>query len=370
MSFAAGCALRASTLPYRVAGWLLAALLCACGGAEPPLAPDPVLTPQAAIGRLAFHDPRLSAAGTVSCASCHDPGAAHGGKLQSLRTAQPLRYLGANTRFHYDLEDNPLGGYAWDGRAESPAVQSASALLGAREMGNTDKSQVVAHISRTAWAAQFEAVYGAGVLNDTETSFARLSEALEAFQREDAQFNGFTSKYDAVVRGEATLSPQEARGLTLFTDPAKGNCASCHRATPAYRAPQALFTNFGYANLGVPRNPAIAANADPAFYDLGLCSRGELRERTDLCGFFRTPSLRNVVLRQAFFHNGRFTTLQEAIEFKVKRESEAQRWYPGEKYDDMPAHLRGNVKPVSSVLSDSEIQDVMVFLHTLTDGWK
>ena len=77
-----------------------------------------------------------------------------------------------------------------------------------------------------------------------------------------------------------------------------------------------------------------------------------------------------MVLRQAFFHNGRFASLQEAIEFKVKREREPSRWYAGEKYDDLPAQFRANVKPVTSVLSDAEIQDVIVFLATLTDGWK
>lgn len=57
----------------------------------------------------------------------------------------------------------------------------------------------------------------------------------------------------------------------------------------------------------MPRNPGLQHNADPDFYDLGLCARadGVLASREDLYGLFKVPSLRNVALGKLYFHNGR-----------------------------------------------------------------
>ena len=62
------------------------------------------------------------------------------------------------------------------------------------------------------------------------------------------------------------LSAAEQRGLLLFADPNKGNCAACHIAAPGADGSAPLFTDYTFANLGLPRNPKIAANADPLFY--------------------------------------------------------------------------------------------------------
>jgi cytochrome c peroxidase len=77
------------------------------------------------------------------------------------------------------------------------------------------------------------------------------------------------------------------------------------------------FTDFGFNALGVPRNPAIPANTKGDYYDLGLCGpeRRDFADHKEYCGLFRTPSLRNVALRRTFFHNGRFHTLREVLEF-------------------------------------------------------
>src|SRR3546814_7422914 len=74
-------------------------------------------------------------------------------------------------------------------------------------------------------------------------------------------------------------------------------------------------TLFPYTTLfrsGVPRNPEIPANADASYYDLGLCGpmRTDQHDNQNYCGLFKTPSLRNVAERGAFFHNGRFHTLR------------------------------------------------------------
>lgn len=357
------------------------------------------LSPIARIGEKAFVEPLLSASGRQSCSSCHSPETGHaaanalavqlGGinlDQPGLRNSQSLRYLVKNTAFHFDAEGTPTGGFFWDGRADSLAQQAAGPLLNAREMANPDKASVVAKIARTSWANEFKSVFGENILQDVDLAFDKLTLALAQYQIEDKEFNAYTSKYDAWLRGTTSLTVQEARGLALFNDPMKGNCASCHTSSRGSDGSHPLFTDFTYDNLGLPRNMQIPANADPAYFDLGLCARPELSSRSELCGAFKVPSLRNVVLRQAYFHNGSFKTLKEALTFYVQRDTQPEKWYPlnpdgtVNKFNDLPLALRGNVNTTEvpydrrpgdvPALSDVEVDDVIAFLRTLTDGWK
>ena len=358
-----------------------------------------VLSAEAQVGELAFNDRSLSAGGHVSCASCHSPDAAHSapndfsvqwagpiGDTQGLRASQSLRYLAQNTAFHFDEEGAPVGGLFWDGRANTLAEQASGPLLGAREMANRSKADIAEKIGRTEWAGRFRDLYGADVLNDPDRAFDKLLQALQRYQQEDAIFNAFTSKYDAVLRGEATLTAQEERGRLLFDDKAKGNCAACHPSAKNADGSHPLFTDFTYDNLGIPRNVEIEANADPAYFDLGLCNRPELANRSELCGAFKVPSLRNVTQRHVFFHNGRFKSLKEALTFYVQRDTNPQKWYARNadgtvnKFDDLPDAYKANVNTSevpydrqpgdAPALTDSEIDDVVVFLQTLNDGWQ
>jgi cytochrome c peroxidase len=213
-----------------------------------------------------------------------------------------------------------------------------------------------------------------------------LTLALAQYQREDPLFNSYTSKYDAYLRGETSLTPSETRGLALFNDPDKGNCASCHTSSKGSDGSHPLFTDFSYDNLGLPRNMDIPANADPDYFDLGLCGRPDLRDRSDLCGAFKVPTLRNVALRKTFFHNSAFKSLKDALTFYVQRDTHPEKWYPRladgtvNTFNDVPATMRGNVNTSeapynrrvgdSPALSDAEIDEVIEFLRTLTDGWR
>ena len=73
----------------------------------------------------------------------------------------------------------------------------------------------------------------------------------------------FNSRYDRYLDGTETLSAAELRGLQIFNDPARGQCAKCHPSQPLADGSRPLFTTFGYEALGVPRNPDVLANADP-----------------------------------------------------------------------------------------------------------
>jgi cytochrome c peroxidase len=241
-------------------------------------------------------------------------------------------------------------------------------------------------VRRAGYGDALRAIYGDGVLDDTERAFKAVLKALEVYEQSYKDFYPYSSKYDAWLAGKAKLTAQERRGLALFNDPAKGNCAECHISAPGADGTPPQFTDYGLIALGVPRNRAIPANADPRYHDLGLCGpmRTDLLGEADYCGLFVTPTLRNVATRSVFFHNGVFHTLREVLEFYVERDTNPAKWYPRdrngrvEKYDDLPAQYRENVntdppfgghpgdKPA---LDDDEIADVIAFLKTLTDGY-
>jgi cytochrome c peroxidase len=390
---------------------LLAALLAGCGGggaADTAASTDIPATAQSAVsaateaarvavGDLLFHDPRLSAAGNLACVSCHVQARGHadaegvflplGGPAldqQGLRSSPTLNYLNDNRAFAFDGQGSPSGGFTWDGRADSRAAQALGPLLAANEMAHASHAAVVARVRTLPY---FEQLLSASAL-DAAASDAQvlqaLQTALQSYQAGDADYQPYTSKFDAVQDGRATFTAQEARGLALFNSPQQGNCASCHSSRPPAGQSRALFTNFGYFALGVPRNHSTAT-ADPAYFDLGLCGpvRTDLAHRTDLCGMFKVPTLRNVALTAPYFHNGAVATLQDAVSFYATRDIDPARWYPVidgvvDRFNDLPAAYRGNVnqQPPFGMqagqpprLNAQDVQDLVAFLNTLTDGF-
>lgn len=363
-----------------------------------------------ALGRDLFFDPTLSQSGQMACATCHSPDHAFGPSnalsvqlggsdmhQPGLRAVPSLKYLQAVPQFtehFFDNEDDadesvdngPSGGLMWDGRADSGHAQASFPLLSPFEMGNATPDAVVAAALRGGYGARLQSIYGDGVVDDPEALFAGLMKALEVFQQDYRAFYPYSSKYDAYLAGKVMLTPQEARGLELFNEPTKGNCAACHISQRGNDGTPPQFTDFGLIAIGVPRNPAIPANADPAYFDLGLCGplRTDLKGHIDYCGLFRTPSLRNVATRHTFFHNGVFHDLRKVVEFYVQRDTDPERWYarnPDDsvrKFDDLPAvyHENINVDPPFDrhpgdppALSEAEIDDVVAFMRTLTDGY-
>lgn len=372
------------------------------------------LSPAASLGRLIFFDPTLSASGRLACSSCHDPEHAYGpanalaaqfgGRNldhQGARAVPSLRY----TLLHVPLwhqeraasrmerleelarSDNPpTGGLGWDGRFNTPAAQAAFPLLNPDEMANVDAERVASAVRNAPYAAEFRRVFGEHVLEDPQKTLAAIGTAVERFQFEDQSFYPFSSRFDQWLDGRATLTEAEQRGLALFNDPARGNCASCHLSQRGADGSHPIFTDFQFEALGVPRNSELKANRKAGYYDMGLCGpvRKDQGSERGFCGMFRTPTLRNVATRGAFFHNGRFHSLREALEFYVERDTNPEKWYgkgPGgrvEKFDDIPAALRGNVDVVDEPLTRHpgqapawnarDIDDVVAFLKTLTDA--
>ncbi|MFT3789840.1 MAG: cytochrome c peroxidase [Rudaea sp.] len=363
-----------------------------------------------AAGRAIFFDPALSASGRQSCASCHDPARRYnppnardvqmGGPAlrdPGLRAPPTLTYLDRAPPYdnhHYDSEDEadnsidngPTGGLTWDGRVDTGAAQAAIPLTSAFEMANTQAG--VARTARHApWGALLRKALGKGALDDDERAFAAIARALGAFEEDADEFAPYTSKYDAYLTGHAQLSAQEQRGLALFNDERKGNCAQCHLSQRGLDGTPPAFSDYGLIALAVPRNANIMRNRDPAFFDLGACGpeRKDKIGQADYCGLFRTPTLRNVALRSTFFHNGKFHDLRDVVELYLTRDITPERWYGKDAsgktvpYDDLPARYHANINRdppfddqhpgATPRMSDSEIDDVVAFLKTLTDGW-
>ena len=413
---------------------------------RPPAEPVAELSAVAQLGRKMFFDPSLSGSGQLSCSSCHSPAHAYGPpndlvvqlggpdlKRPGVRAVPSLRYLEHAPNFSIgpskETADNdppppdaapvaavlagatkvasvakadankaalaaaeanvPRGGLDWDGRANTLQLQALGPLLDPNEMDNHSTADVLEKLEHAAYADDLKKLFGANIFNQRELALYEALFALARFQTEDPSFHPYDSKYDAVLAGKAVLSDAEARGLKLFDDPAKGNCASCHidRATldGVFRP---VFTDFQFEALGAPRNRDIPANGDPRHYDLGLCGpqRTDYATSTAYCGLFKTPTLRNTATRKVFFHNGAFHSLEQVMHFYVERETEPAKWYPQradgtlDRYNDLPAEVRGNVDVVDApfdgkpgdppALNDAEIADIIAFLNTLTDGYQ
>ncbi|MEP6505902.1 MAG: cytochrome c peroxidase, partial [Betaproteobacteria bacterium] len=278
-----------STSPSRtpfagLAAALLALALAGCGDGTPPQS-EARKSDASLVGAKIFADTTLSASGRQSCQTCHDfasgtsapnalavqPGGINM-ELSGVRNTPSISYMRSETAFSITPEDGPSGGFFWDGRESTLATQAAEPFVNPLEMAMADHASVVAHLRVASYADEFKAVYGATVFDDVETAYARMTEAIAAFEREDKRFESFTSKFDEVQRGAATFSAAEARGFALFQDTAKGNCSACHPSDVGEHGALPIFTDRTYDNLGVPRNAAIPANADASHYDLGLCN--------------------------------------------------------------------------------------------------
>jgi cytochrome c peroxidase len=400
---------------------------------RPPVAP---LSSVARLGKEIFFDASLSASGRQSCASCHSPAHAYGPpndlsvqlggptmSRQGYRPPPSLMYLyrqpnfsigpdNAETDQAVDLTQLaaqsagvrraqksagvapaaaqmvPQGGLFWDGRVDTLQQQASGPMLNPVEMANTSIESVSHKLERSAYREAFLQLFGLNIFKDPQLAVAEAMFAVARYQVEDESFHPYTSKYDYWLEGKARLNQAELRGMRLFNDPNKANCAGCHLSQPSRDGLAPMFTDYQYEALGVPRNNKILANRNPNFHDLGICGpfRSDLKEQTQYCGMFLTPTLRNAATRHAFFHNGIYKSLEDVIAFYNARNTDPGKFYPRaadgkvEKYDDIPPQYRANVDNKDApfdrnygdkpAMSDQDIRDIIAFLQTLTDGYK
>lgn len=360
------------------------------------------------LGQLIFTDRNLSEPPGTPCMACHvntlgfagnhgsGIGVAQGSKPTSIgiRNAMTNAYNGFIPAFGFQLAEGAaeaIGGHFWDGRADTMAQQALGPFLNPLEMNNASAKAVMDKIAASSYANLFRQEFGANVFANPDTAFAQVGVVIEALERSNT-FQSFSSKYDAVLRKQASFTAAEQRGMALFQDPARANCAGCHVMNPASANPQdSLFSEFTYYATGIPRNRAIPANADANFFDLGLCGPNRSKPvipatmpagttAEQFCGMFRMPTLRNVAERPAYMHNGFFKDLKEVVRFYATRASNPERWYGASgQPNDLPAAYQANLevtKPPfnrargsAPLLSDAEINDIVAFLRTLSDGF-
>lgn len=332
------------------------------------------------LGKLLFFEESLSTPEGQSCSSCHDPAAAFADPdlgLPVSRGAHPGRYGNRNdmpasyAAFAPPLEFNRdeglwVGGLFWDGRVNTLAEQAKGPPLNPLEMANTNVETIATKLRRLSYASLFIDVYGANALSDAETAYDNMADAIEAYEK-TAEVSPFTSKYDYWLKGQAQLSEQELRGLKIFEAEDKGNCAACHPSKPTMEGVPPLFTDYSYDNLGTPRNPENPFYSLPPhlnkdgmnFVDLGL---GNTVKDPAQNGKFRVPTLRNVELTGPYMHNGVFKTLFTVVAFYNSRDVSA--WPAPEVEQNINRDELGDLG-----LSNQELEDLVAFMETLTDGW-
>lgn len=286
---------------------------------------NPMTVEGVALGKLLFFDTLLSGDNSISCATCHIQGFAFSdsskrfsmgidGK-EGVRNAMPLFNLGWARSFF------------WDGGAANLESQVVGPIQNPVEM-HEDLTHLLSELNgHPDYPAKFKKVFGSDKITTS-----MLMKAIAQFERTMISGN---SKYDRYVQGLESLTDQELRGLNLFTDMQKGDCNHCHVIG-------GNFTDFEFRNTGLDSLPVDEGRA---LITLNALDKGK----------FKTPSLRNIAVTGPYMHDGRFSTLEECIEH----------YNVGFKYtENLDPNLYNSVK---GRLNQGEIDDIVAFLHTLTD---
>ncbi len=361
----------------RYIGAVLGALLLA--GCNPSVhEADPAKV--AVVGKLIFFDPGLSNPPGQSCSTCHsaeraftDPDSnlpvSQGVHLDRVgsRNSPSASYASFSPEFHYEAGDGTYaGGQFWDGRASTLEDQAKAPFLNPVEMANGSKEDVVAKLREAPYRDLFREAFGVDSLDDVDTAYDYMAAAIASFER-TAELNRFTSKFDYYLRGMVDLNEQELNGLALFENPLKGNCSACHPSVVQDDGTFPLFTDFTYDNIGIPKNwdspfldLPIEFNPDGAgFIDRGL---GAELDEPEQDGKFKVPTLRNLALTAPYGHNGYFTNLRDVVDFYNTRDVDD--WPDPEVPENLNTDELGDLG-----LTGQEVDDIVAFLQTLTDGF-
>lgn len=343
------------------------------------------------LGEKLFHEQALSKDGTQSCASCHDqdhafidprvnptsfdtttPGSVSLGQdnqaLGDINTPT-ITYAALVPEFSFDQEEKLFkGGMFLNGRALNLTEQAKQPFVNPVEMQNT-KEAVVTTV-KAKYGESMKSIYGNHIFNSTEKAYHAIADSLATFQK-TKQFSSFDSKFDKVLKGTASFTAAEQRGHDLFIAEDKGNCAACHPVPTIKSSPtDSLFTDFTYDNLGVPKNQLVRHRNGKKknFVDHGLFDNPNVNDQS-LKGAFRVPTLRNVAVTAPYMHNGIFRNLSTVVHFYNSRDVKGainpetkQPWKQGEIESTKNTEELGNLG-----LSDTEVNDIVAFMHTLTD---
>lgn len=320
--------------------------------------PDP--DPESAkveLGRKLFVEPLLSADGSVSCATCHNPALAFAdGRPLSIgihgRAGQRNAPTVLNARFNK--------AQFWDGRAATLEEQAGLPITNPSEMGQPSLDAAVEAIAAIRhYRREFFSAFG------REMNGADLVRAIAAYERTLVSFD---SPFDRFAAGETNAIDDAAkRGWELFNT--KARCNLCHAPSDKQRD-TTYFTDFDYHNIGIgilahdvagawrTAERELAAgtleSVDRAAIESQLSVLGRFlvtRKAADTAAF-KTPGLRNVLVTAPYFHDGSQATLWDVIDHYNKGDGLKDAW------------LDEDIQPLA--LTESEIDDLVAFLASLT----
>jgi cytochrome c peroxidase len=460
---------------------------------QPPILQNTGIPLVEILGKLMNYDSTISPNENRACASCHMPYVAFSGPIPTVnlyeiaypsstqyraakRTAQRYTYASYFPPLQYDAEQGLFfGGNFWDSRAtgyltrDPSGEQAQFPPVDPDEMDNPDTACITYKLSKAPYAPLFEEIWGAGSLSSitwpsnvaqvcalpegdavfgsntqpvvlstadrtlSDNDYLHWAASISAFEH-SLSVSPFTSKFDAFLKGNYTMTSDEAAGFALFNG--KGNCNSCHldgRSTaPAPTAPTAVdtgvaadvtpvFTCFGSANEGLPKNPRVAFYYETTPDSFGFTPNPEGYEYTDYglgsfldSGFGSAPNpnsswtqytssvlgqmqvmtARNAgfappqcptteapgpYFQKEFFHNGYIKSLKQLVHFYNTRDVYPYPVTSGncptgtvERVTCWPEpEVPVNVDMTTGKLglTDTEENQIVAFLQTLSDGY-
>lgn len=288
-------------------------------------ADNPYTAEKRELGRLLYYDKRLSADGTVACASCHAPEHAFtDGQPVSSGIRGQKGGRSAPTVFNraYSLAQ------FWDGRAKSLEEQAAGPIANPIEMGNTHDAMVKTMQGIPGYRALFKKAFG-----KEEFGVDEITKAIATYERTVLSGN---SPYDRYKAGNKNaMNTAQVRGMDIYFNKAK--CDQCHEGIN--------LTANSYHNLGV--------GADKPTPDVG---RYEVTKKDADWGAFKTPTLREIARTAPYMHDGSIATLEEVIEYYDRGGT------PNKNLDE-------RMKPLK--LTAAEKKDLVEFLKAFNgEGWQ
>ncbi|RDL45858.1 methylamine utilization protein MauG [Marinomonas piezotolerans] len=342
--------------------------------------PVPITHPKAQLGSQLFFDVNLSKSRNLSCASCHDVGHAFVDKREigsavsrgsdevSLggRNAPTASYAALTPVFHKMQSGEYRGGQFLDGRAIDLQHQAAGPFVNPVEMQMPTEAAVIDRIMENEqYVSSFKKVYGNDVFLDKSYAFDAVTDAIAHFEQTQL-FMPFNSKYDRVLKGEASFTSEEELGRTLFFSQQFTNCAECHQLNQSPFFERETFTNYEYRNIGVPKNSSLKH----VERDLGLLENPNVLDKHQ-AGKFRVPTLRNVAVTGPYMHNGVFNDLRTVVKFydhynnptRLVNPETGKAWSAPE----VPETVDMKTLTKGPALSDRRVDALVAFLKTLTD---
>ena len=287
------------------------------------------------LGRMLFYDKHLSLHGDKSCASCHNFLYA----LSDSGKAKSTNEFGSTVRNAPALQNLAWASQLfWDGRANSLAGQAQDAYQ--HELGLMVQNAITYLRSDSTYTRLFRKAFG----RPGDVTEPKIYKAVQQFVMTAVSGN---SKLDKYLRSETQLTASEQMGYQIFLTET-GDCFHCHGSTDGSTL---LMTDNLFRNNGLDSAVNVTDLVDPG--------RGGITGVSADYGKFRDPSLRNIALTGPYMHDGRYTTLEQVINFY----SDSLKLSPTiDLIMLLPNHANGGVH-----LSTVQKQALLDFLNTLTD---